>query len=401
MEQQEKVRQEPLVSVIVPVYRSDRIRRCIKSVTVQSYERWELILVDDGSPDGAGEVCDDYARRDPRIRVIHQENRGISAARNTGLDACRGDVLCFIDDDDYIHPDLMKESLRKMGESESDMVCFYAEELRGGGKKSLMEWTYAGPQWDTEQIRAKGLCFRLLMVWSKLYKRELWDHVRFPEGHVAEDVWVTVPLWEKARIVSVLPQVLYFYDQSPHGSVTQSWEATQDYDACRAYGESLRLIKADPCEAVPQLEKLYDLYHLRSAVTGLYNDRRKPVLTPEQRQELVQAAAAHGLQEKDAGPILSNDLYFRILETERTAAETNFPEERRHRMMRCAMQAYCMDCAEPQLDAAEKKKLEVFIDQWEGQMRENETVLQWCIRHGVQSVIRWEGRRLIQKFSRP
>ena len=131
----QKIQMEILVSVIVPVYRSDRIRRCIESVLKQSYPVWELILVDDGSTDGAGKICDEYAAEDSRIRVIHQKNRGISAARNTGLDHCRGEVLYFIDDDDYVHPDLIGNSLQKMEQEEADMVCFYAAELRGGKRK--------------------------------------------------------------------------------------------------------------------------------------------------------------------------------------------------------------------------------------------------------------------------
>lgn len=396
----QKIQMEILVSVIVPVYRSDRIRRCIESVLKQSYPVWELILVDDGSTDGAGKICDEYAAEDSRIRVIHQKNRGISAARNTGLDHCRGEVLYFIDDDDYVHPDLIGNSLQKMEQEEADMVCFYAAELRGGKRKNLMEWSYADPSWNAGQIREKGLCFRLLMVWSKAYRRELWEQLRFPEGQAAEDVWITVPLWKSAKKICVLPQILYFYDQSPHGSVTQQWTAGQDYDACASYTNCMQDLAAWGESDDARLPGLYRLYRLRAAVTGLYNNRKNPVLSEEQKMVLEQVMKEENLSPSQAEPILSNDLYFRILEEEQHMAGKRFPGERRERMLRCAIQACCMDWAEPRLEPQERQRLENFIDQWKGGMKKNEKILQWCIRHHFQMIVEQEGRRLMQKFSK-
>ena len=99
----------PTISVIVPVYRVEKyIRRCVDSILAQSFRDYELILVDDGSPDYSGAICDEYATRDPRIRVIHKENGGLSSARNVGIDAASGEYLFFMDSDDIIHPDTLR-----------------------------------------------------------------------------------------------------------------------------------------------------------------------------------------------------------------------------------------------------------------------------------------------------
>ena len=94
----------PLVSVIIPVYKTERyLHRCIDSLVNQDYKNIEIILIDDGSPDHCGNICDEYAKKDKRIKVIHQRNKGLSAARNAGLDFCTGEYLCFVDSDDYVN----------------------------------------------------------------------------------------------------------------------------------------------------------------------------------------------------------------------------------------------------------------------------------------------------------
>lgn len=385
-----------LASVIVPVYRPDRLERCVDSVLGQSYQNWELILVDDGGPGEAGRLCDEYAARDSRVRVIHQENRGISAARNAGLDACRGDVLYFIDDDDFVHPELLRNTLDKLEREQADMVCFYASERHSGRRSGLMDWTYADPRWDTEKIRDRGLCFRLLMVWSKAYRRELWDSLRFPEGHAAEDVWITVPLWNRVHAVSVVPQILYEYDRSPHGSVTQSWDARQDGDACRAYTHCME--EGQRLGAGAERLGLYRLYAVRSAADGLINDRKHPVLSREERHRLQQVLQDFSIKEEEVSPILSNDLYVRILEKERDLLGDGFSMERKARLLRCAIQTCCMDCVKGELDGKERERLRDLVARWKGPMKEREKLLQWGIRHEFRFLLEKEGTRLLNKF---
>lgn len=113
------------VSIIVPVYNVEKyVERCIESIIKQSYKNLEIILIDDGSKDNSGKICDEYAQKDNRIKVIHKKNGGLSDARNTGLNIADGEYICFIDSDDYIHKDLVKDNLEKLIQQKADMICF-------------------------------------------------------------------------------------------------------------------------------------------------------------------------------------------------------------------------------------------------------------------------------------
>ena len=102
----------PLISVVVPVYRVEKyLDHCIRSIVEQTYSNLEILLVDDGSPDGSGEICDRWARKDARIRVIHKQNAGAGAARNTALDTAGGDIIAFVDSDDYLHPNMLSHQI--------------------------------------------------------------------------------------------------------------------------------------------------------------------------------------------------------------------------------------------------------------------------------------------------
>ena len=120
MEKEELMQKKnPLISVIVPVYKVEQfIHRCVDSILNQTYTNLEIILVDDGSPDRCGEICDEYAEKDSRIRVIHQKNGGPSAARNAGLDICTGEYIAFVDSDDYIEPDMLQQLLSGIGSAD-------------------------------------------------------------------------------------------------------------------------------------------------------------------------------------------------------------------------------------------------------------------------------------------
>ena len=126
-------------SVIVPVYNvKPYISRCIDSILAQEYADWELILVDDGSTDGSGCICDEYADGDSRIRVIHQKNKGLSGARNTGIRHSTGDVLFFVDSDDYVSAQLINRALNALEQTQSDMVMFNARQVYGDRQANLL-----------------------------------------------------------------------------------------------------------------------------------------------------------------------------------------------------------------------------------------------------------------------
>ena len=194
---------KPLVSVIIPVYKVEQyLQKCIESVCGQTLEALEIILVDDGSPDNCGRICDEYATRDSRIRVIHQRNGGLSAARNTGIRIAQADIIGFVDSDDWIEPDMIELLYRNLCKENADISVCGIYWHNKGNVSEKGDKTYA-VQSSKEAIES---VYRLpgvkMNVWNKLYRKHLFHEICFPEGRINEDVYVTVRLLDAARFFS-------------------------------------------------------------------------------------------------------------------------------------------------------------------------------------------------------
>ncbi len=206
--------QQDLITVIVPVYKvEDYIHRCVESLLKQTYRNLEIILVDDGSPDGCPAICDNYAAIDERVKVIHKKNGGLSDARNVAIDVATGKYIGFVDSDDYIQNDMYEKLISAAKETEADIVVcgHYVEQ----GNKLTME---EAPR-DTIQILS-GVEAQLLLLqdkamknyaWNKLYLRTLFEGVRYPVHRNFEDIATTYLLFDKAKKICWIPEYLYFY----------------------------------------------------------------------------------------------------------------------------------------------------------------------------------------------
>ncbi len=206
--------ERPLISVIVPVYKVEPyLRRCLDSIVNQTYQNLEIVLVDDGSPDNCGAICDEYAARDERIRVIHKENGGVSTARNAGLAAATGDWIGWVDSDDWIEPDMYEYLLKNAQAHGADIaVCSRYEVF----PNRQIAWSWE----STEVLDTAGALKRLLenrtmqnFLWDKLWKRELFEGLLFPEGWNFEDIAIMYVLFERAQRVVCLPERKYYYRQ--------------------------------------------------------------------------------------------------------------------------------------------------------------------------------------------
>lgn len=208
------------ISVIVPVYNvKPYLNTCLDSILAQTYENLQIILVDDGSADGSGSICDQYAARDPRIQVIHQENLGVSAARNAGLAAATGAWIGWVDSDDWIEPEMFTRLLEGAIRENADIaICGryqeYPDRQVPFGPES--ERILTGPEGLFSLLEEKQMDNAL---YDKLYRRELFDGIRFPEGRTYEDLAVLYRVFEEAARILCLPERLYHYRQRPTGII--------------------------------------------------------------------------------------------------------------------------------------------------------------------------------------
>ena len=217
---------QPLVSVIVPVYDVlPYLKEALDSIVNQSYDNLEIIIIDDGSKDGSGDICDAY-RYDSRIQVIHQQNMGLSAARNVGLDRMTGEYVAFLDPDDTLHPEMIQRMMSAMEASRADIVIcgyetFLSDSLLGGEMQNDYHLFKNAVYSTTEALNELIADVINQSVWNKLYRKTLWEDIRFPEGYVFEDVQTTYRVIERAQRIQTLPECLYFH-RVRQGSITRT-----------------------------------------------------------------------------------------------------------------------------------------------------------------------------------
>ena len=207
-----------LVSVIIPVFNvAPFLAEALESVINQSYQNLEIIIIDDGSTDECGSICDEYAKRDNRVVTIHQENKGLSNARNIGLDIMTGDIVAFLDSDDAYHVDYIKCMLLAMKYNEVDLVS-----CRIGDYDTLYKMQSHNVLKDARPTINQGLldhtgALRALVessdyqVWNKIYRKKLWKGIRFPNGHVYEDIDTIYRVIDRCGKAFVMDKQLYMH----------------------------------------------------------------------------------------------------------------------------------------------------------------------------------------------
>ena len=200
--------EKPLISVIVPVYNVEPyLRKCLDSILNQTYRNLEIIIVDDGSTDDSGKICDEY--HDSRIQVFHTENRGLSAARNLGLDHAAGQYIGFVDSDDWIEPDMYEVLLNKALETGADVVeCgVYITSQNKTEEKKRRNSILSGADAVGELLQDKLAD----NAWNKLYIKQCFLTIRFPEGMIFEDIATTYKVFAAANLVAIVDAVEYHY----------------------------------------------------------------------------------------------------------------------------------------------------------------------------------------------
>lgn len=217
----------PQISVIVPIYKVEQyLERCVDSILNQTFTDFELVLVDDGSPDNCGAICDEYAKKDERIVVIHKENGGLSDARNTGIEWALknsdSEWITFIDSDDWVHIDYLEYLYNSAKKNNTDIsVCHFTRvsewDNKVNAKLPLSVNVYTPEDFYVkENVNA-------VVAWGKLYKKELWTDIRYPYGKIHEDEFTTYKLLFKCNMITVLDCELYYYYINPNGIMNSEW----------------------------------------------------------------------------------------------------------------------------------------------------------------------------------
>ena len=254
-----------MISVIVPVYKVEPyLHQCVDSILHQTYRDIEVLLIDDGSPDKCGEICDEYERKDKRVRVFHTENRGLSTARNIGLWEAQGDYIGFIDSDDWIEPDMYNMLICKINETKADIsICGFWE-----GFQEL----YTQPQiiCDGEEAIIALIEQKIsTCLWNKLYRRNVFDGILFPFGKNFEDTAsMHIILSQAQKIVTV--SVPMYHHRLRLGSITKVYSAKNLIDYADAY--------------------LARFYFITNEMSGLFSERKIKPPNPTSRPFLSSRA---------------------------------------------------------------------------------------------------------------
>ena len=241
------------ISVIIPVYKVEAyLDRCGRSVVNQTHENLQIILVDDGSPDRSAAMCDEWATKDNRIQVIHQKNSGLSGARNSGLDVAEGEYVVFVDSDDYIKNTMIEALLQLCTSHQAEVaICDYMrfsgegvteEQLKISNAKekkiqvhNQMEAIKQLHGWNGEMYT---------VAWNKLYKRSLWQGIRYPVGKINEDEFTTYKILYHAKNVVVTNQMYYYYFYNSN-SITTNEKYLGNLDVYQALAERMEMFKQD------------------------------------------------------------------------------------------------------------------------------------------------------------
>ncbi len=270
---------EPLISVVVPVYKVERyLDWCLQSITCQTYGNLEILLVDDGSPDHSGEICDRWAEKDSRIRVIHQENQGAGAARNAALDAAKGELIGFVDSDDYISPVFYSYLYSLLDDRTDISECGFVEvegENAGfdRGERPAARYT---PR-EAMEAHIRDRLFRQL-IWNKLYRRKVVEDVRFPVGTGIDDEYFTYQALGRAGGLAHSDEILYAYRQQENSIMHRPYSLKR-LNGIRAKQQRLSYLEAH----MPDLVSLAKNELLISCLYGMQGTMRS--LTGEERRQ--------------------------------------------------------------------------------------------------------------------
>ena len=261
-----------MISVIVPVYNTEKyLDKCMKSILSQKYKDFEVILINDGSTDGSPRMCEEWAKQDARVRVIHQENKGLAQTRNVGLAHAKGDYIAWVDSDDYVKETFLSHMMDMMQQSGADMVmCSFESDIDGEikfeGKERIHEAEYDSDGF-LDMVYTYGL---FSVVWNKLVKKSAYQDVVFPTGRLFEDSSVARKVAKNCNKIVVTGEPLYYYRRHSESITMKKRDAKQAYSYIKQF---VQWLQEDICEFRKTGEKRLEAFaskHLCDAIINSF-----------------------------------------------------------------------------------------------------------------------------------
>ena len=266
------------ISVIVPVYNVEQyLERCVDSIINQTYTNLEIILVNDGSTDNSGKLCDELAKKDERIRVIHKENGGLSDARNRGIDESESDLVGFIDSDDYIDRDMYEILLKNLNNTDADLsMCGLYDVYNSISQAQVTNketWELSSEQAIKMVMEAKILSVTAV---NKLYRKSLFSDLKFEVGKIAEDAFIMIKLLDKCEKIVATNEKKYYYVHRENSITTQKF-STKFLNVIEAYEQNSNIIleKYPKLKDVAQTRMNWAYFYVldRLLLDDNYNDK--------------------------------------------------------------------------------------------------------------------------------
>ena len=271
-----------MISVIVPVYNVEKyLERCVKSIAAQTYKDLEILLIDDGSTDKSGEMCDAFQQTDSRIKAFHKQNGGLSDARNYGIEHSAGEFISFVDSDDYIDEKMLETLHRLITENDADLAVCSAMDVFEGKEvtqvKEIKEFNLNKVESYKYMLRGDGIP----SACNKLYKRQTVGDVRFPVGKLYEDGFFTPQILKKVEKTAATSKPMYYYFRRADSITTKPFRKG-DLDVIEAYDKCVKQVKELCPEALPYAEFRYRNAYFNVLDKMLMRDDCKEI--PEYKQ---------------------------------------------------------------------------------------------------------------------
>lgn len=265
------------VTIIVPVYNVEKyLNKCIDSILSQTFNNFELILIDDGSTDSSGNICDEYLNKDKRVKVIHKENGGVSSARNAGLDIAKGKYISFVDSDDYISDYYIEKLYNNIKDNNADISICGCNGFLKEKENNLNNIIY-----DIDILESKDALLKLynvntrfiyVTVYLKMYKKSLFDNIRFPLGKINEDSFIIYKLYLKSNKIIYNNSKLYFY-RNRQGSIMRQKFTKRNFDDLEALEEQIDYFRRKEYYDLEKASIKYYCYHLKGFYRKFKEDK--------------------------------------------------------------------------------------------------------------------------------